>query len=134
MRMTDEQLNQLADAESAHITMCYHGVRLIHDCPEMDSGETPIFVVRIVGHILSGLEDEHDSYSDDVVADHKVFSIDLPMRPDTLSRLTDKMTQYAAQGMACDMLSQESSPDPNKFPDIMRFIMRLMDGKDDDQR
>lgn len=134
MRMTSEQLDELAAADSAHVTMCYHGVQLIHECPEMNSGETPIFVVRIVGHILSGLEEDHDSYTDDVVKDHKIFSIDIPLHPDTMSRFTERMAEFAAQGMACDMLSQESPPDSKKFSDIMRFITKLIDGEDDDQR
>jgi len=106
MRMTDEQLNRLADADEPMARMCFHGMRIIHDCPENNhEQERPVFILRFVGHLLSDHDPFMDAASEDEVPERNIFSIDLPFHPPTLADVASTMSEAAAQAFICDMFT-----------------------------
>lgn len=106
MRLTDQQLNGLMNNDTATVQICYHDIGMEHKCPKPGSGEVPVFVIRIVGHFLDGIDAcKDDLMSDEIVSDHKLFSIDLPFHPQTLAGMTSKLSEAVIQALACEMLT-----------------------------
>lgn len=118
MRMTDRQINMLADAETPTATVCYHGVRLIHECPERGTDEMPLFVLRFIGHLLSDHEAIQPEVGD-VVPDSSLFTVDFPMHVPTIGSLMAKLGQFATQAFACDMASDISQEMPPEILDML---------------
>lgn len=104
--MTDEQLNRLAEADEPTARMCFHGMRIIHDCPENNhEQERPVFTVRFVGHLLTEHDPWMDPASEAEVPERNIFSIDFPFHPPTLADVAQTFSEAAAQGFICDMFT-----------------------------
>lgn len=118
MEMTSEQLDHLMHDKYATVEVCYHGIGMSHECPERGSGDVPVFVIRIVGHLLNGLE-ECDPASDEIVSDHKLFSVDIPFHPEILASMTSRLSEVVIQAIGCESLSRsDQGITPDMFPTV----------------
>lgn len=106
MRMSDEQLNRLADADEATMRVCFHGMRAMHACPENGhETEKPMFVIRLIGHLLTDHDPAIDPHTEGDVPNWNVVSIDLPMIPETVTEVSSMFAEIATQAFVCDMLT-----------------------------
>lgn len=130
MFMSRDQFEKLAEAENATVRMCFHGMRVLHECEctEQD-GSTPVYMLRFVGHIIDDEFEHGDRASTNDVPEHRELTVDLPMSPDLLRSFAGSVMDTAAQASACEMMSNLENVD--NLPEMFRAL--FSDDEDDDE-
>lgn len=131
MFMSREQFQRLADADGSTVRMCFHGIRVHHECecidPDFDG--TPVYMLRFVGHIIDDEFEHGDRASTADVPEHRELTVDLPMSPELLRSFADSIAGVAGQASACEMMS--GLTDVDKISDIFRAM--FSNDEDDDE-
>lgn len=134
MFMRRDQFEKLAEAKNAIVRMCFHGMRVLHECEctEQD-GSTPVYTLRFVGHIIDDEFEHGDRESTNDVPEHRELTVDIPMSPDLLLSFAESVMVTAAQASACEMVS--NLEDMDKLPEMFRalFSEDESDDEDDDE-
>lgn len=131
MFMDPNRIQELSRADDATVTLCYHGITMIHNCDAPGSGKIPVFALRYVGHLVNGDFNPEDLRTEEKAPEHREFTIDIPMSPELLREMATELTNLSAQADACELL-QSPPMNPDEWPEFLRALFADKDDEGDD--